>query len=73
MDSTGLDALVDARDEARAQGGWLRLADVPPHALKLLRITGLDHTFPRYPSVTEAVATANRTRRIHLIPPAPHT
>jgi anti-sigma B factor antagonist len=46
MDSTGLGALVAARDHVIATGGDLTLARVPARVGLLLRITGLDQAFP---------------------------
>ncbi|MFF3346663.1 STAS domain-containing protein [Streptomyces sp. NPDC002779] len=56
MDSSGINVLVVANNEARACGGWLRLAHTPAPVLQLLRIVGLDDVIPLYPTLDQALA-----------------
>ena len=57
IDSTGLGALVAARNHAVTAGVTLRLAGTTDRVQKLLRITGLDAVFDTFPTVAAAVAT----------------
>ncbi|MGL5826534.1 MAG: STAS domain-containing protein [Nocardioides sp.] len=54
VDSSGLAALIRARDQAMAAGGDLQLAGTTAHIRELLRITRLDDVFAIYPSVDAA-------------------
>ena len=54
MDSTGLSALIVARQAADARGIPLQLRDVPPQVLKLLTLTGLDDWLPVEPVPTDS-------------------
>ena len=45
IDSSGLGALVQLRNEAEQQGASLRLRDMPPRILRLFDITGLAGVF----------------------------
>lgn len=45
-DSSGLTALIAARNHVHAAQADIALAAVPPRALRVLRITGLDRIFP---------------------------
>ncbi|MGX7681372.1 STAS domain-containing protein [Jatrophihabitans sp. DSM 45814] len=54
IDSTGLGALVAARNRAEEKGATLRLACAAERLLKLFRITGLHEVFSIYSSVSEA-------------------
>jgi anti-anti-sigma factor len=56
MDSTGLAALIVAREAADARGIRLRLRDVPPRVLKLFTLTGLDDWLPVEPVPTDSGA-----------------
>ena len=56
IDSTGLGALVAARNEAKTTGAALRLVCKSDRVLKVFRITGLHSVFDIYPTL--AVATA---------------
>lgn len=58
IDSTGLGVLVGALNRAKELGGELDLVCPQERVLKLLRITGLDHVFTVYESVTQAVTGA---------------
>ena len=55
-DSTGLNVLIQTERRARANRGWLRLANVPPMVEQVLSITGLQAVLPAYESVAHAVA-----------------
>ncbi|MFE9450100.1 STAS domain-containing protein [Streptomyces sp. NPDC006739] len=48
-DSSGITALIAARNHAHAAQAGIALAAVPPHTLRVLRIVGLDQIFPLYP------------------------
>ncbi|MGV9306630.1 MULTISPECIES: STAS domain-containing protein [unclassified Nonomuraea] len=45
LDASGLTALIRGDDRARGVGGRLRLANVPGHVARIIRITGLDRRF----------------------------
>ncbi|MFC1230666.1 MULTISPECIES: STAS domain-containing protein [Streptomyces] len=47
-DSSGLTALIAARNHAHAARADIALAAVPPRTLRVLRIVGLDQVFPLY-------------------------
>ncbi|MEO6502483.1 MAG: STAS domain-containing protein [Jatrophihabitantaceae bacterium] len=55
IDSTGLGALVAARNQAQQTGVVLRLVCRSDRLLKLFRITGLDAVFDIYPTLAAAV------------------
>jgi anti-sigma B factor antagonist len=55
-DSTGLNVLIQSERRARANRGWLRLANVQPMVERVLSITGLHAVLPAYESVAHAVA-----------------
>lgn len=48
-DSSGLTALLAARNHAHAARADLALAGVPARTLRILRIVGLDQVFPFHP------------------------
>ncbi|MEU8591937.1 STAS domain-containing protein [Streptomyces sp. NPDC048664] len=48
-DSSGITALIAARNHALAAQADIALAAVPPHTLRVLRIVGLDQVFPIHP------------------------
>jgi anti-sigma B factor antagonist len=54
IDSTGLGALVAARNQAQESGSVLRVVCPQERLLKLFRITGLDSVFGVFPTVAEA-------------------
>lgn len=56
IDSTGLGALVAARNQAEQASVALRIACKSERMLKLFRITGLDAVFEIYPTLAAAVA-----------------
>jgi anti-sigma B factor antagonist len=60
IDSTGLGALVAARNHAEATGSTLRLVCSSERLLKLFRITGLHEVFAIYPNVDDAVRAGSR-------------
>jgi anti-anti-sigma factor len=45
IDSSGIGALCQIREEARERGVALELTDVPEHARRVLEITGLTELF----------------------------
>ncbi|MFF0000580.1 STAS domain-containing protein [Streptomyces avermitilis] len=48
-DSSGISALIAARNLAHAAQADIALAAVPDHILRVLRIVGLDQIFPLHP------------------------
>jgi anti-sigma B factor antagonist len=56
IDSTGLGALVSARNHAQQADAVLRLVCTSERMLKLFRITGLDAVFDIYATVPQAIA-----------------
>ncbi len=48
-DSSGLTALIAARNHAHAAQADIALAAVPPRTLRVLRVVGLDQIFPLHP------------------------
>jgi anti-sigma B factor antagonist len=62
-DSSGLRAIAQAHDRARAQGAELRLVTAAPGVLRVLAVTGLDAVVPVYPRLDDALAaTSGRPR-----------
>ncbi|MEV1021063.1 STAS domain-containing protein [Streptomyces sp. NPDC050264] len=57
-DSSGISALLAARNHAHALGADIVLAAVPANTLRILRIVGLDQVFTVHPDL----ATATRPR-----------
>jgi anti-sigma B factor antagonist len=55
IDSTGLGALVAARNHANDTGASLRLVCKTERLLKVFRITGLHEVFQIYPTVAQAI------------------
>ncbi|MFJ2938419.1 STAS domain-containing protein [Streptomyces sp. NPDC087219] len=55
-DSSGISALIAARNHAHAVGADIALAAVPAHALRVLRVVGLDQVFPLHPDAESAFA-----------------
>ncbi|MFI8950204.1 STAS domain-containing protein [Streptomyces sp. NPDC053750] len=53
-DSSGITALIVARNHAQAAQAGIALATVPDHILRVLRIVGLDQIFPIYPDSAAA-------------------
>ncbi|CAM5398959.1 Anti-sigma factor antagonist OS=Streptomyces tendae OX=1932 GN=F3L20_17295 PE=3 SV=1 [Streptomyces tendae] len=49
-DSSGITALIVARNHALAAQAEVALADVPDHIMRVLRIVGLDQIFPSTPA-----------------------
>jgi len=58
-DSSGISALISARNLAIGQGGIIALAAVPANMLRILGIVGLDQVFTILP---DATTTTNRDR-----------
>jgi anti-sigma B factor antagonist len=48
-DSSGITALLVARNHAQAFHAGIALAGVPDHILRVLRMVGLDQVFPFHP------------------------
>ncbi|WP_079148321.1 STAS domain-containing protein [Streptomyces agglomeratus] len=51
-DSSGITALLAARNRAHAAQADIALAAVPAHTMRILRVVGLDQIFPLYPDTT---------------------
>jgi anti-anti-sigma factor len=58
LDSAGLGALIGALKRTRARNAVLALAGIRPPVERVLRITGLDRTFPLYASADQALASS---------------
>jgi anti-sigma B factor antagonist len=58
MDSTGLQVLIATQRRLEPLGGRLRLVGLRSGVAKVLKVTGLDQTFPAYESVDAAIADA---------------
>ena len=56
IDSSGVDALVNAVRRARENGGDAKLARLTPRVRQLLEITQLTTIFDIHPDVSEAMA-----------------
>ncbi|WP_324617207.1 STAS domain-containing protein [Streptomyces sp. NRRL F-2580] len=54
-DSSGISALIAARNHAQSAGADLTLAAVPANTLRVLRVIGLDQLFPLHPDAESAV------------------
>ena len=57
MSSVGLTALIRLHKRASERGGHVKLANVGPALIRLLKITRLDQVFECYPGVDEARAS----------------
>ncbi|GLW08991.1 anti-sigma factor antagonist [Microtetraspora sp. NBRC 13810] len=55
-DSSGVTALIAARNHAFAAEAVIALAAVPSNTARILRIVGLDQMFPIHPDAATAVA-----------------
>lgn len=53
-DSTGITALLAARQHALAAGAGIALAAVPANTMRILTIVGLDRVFTIHPDVANA-------------------
>ncbi|MGW7195295.1 STAS domain-containing protein [Streptomyces chryseus] len=53
-DSSGITALIAARNHVHAARADIALAAVPANTLRVLRIVGLDQIFPLYPDTDAA-------------------
>ncbi|MGX1885655.1 STAS domain-containing protein [Streptomyces sp. NPDC055287] len=53
-DSSGITALIAARNHVQATQADIALAAVPAHTLRILRIVGLDQVFRLYPDTDTA-------------------
>lgn len=56
LDSSGLRALIDCLERAQRQDGFLRLAGMREHVVKVFQITRMTTVFPIYFSVDQAIA-----------------
>ncbi|MFD3540252.1 STAS domain-containing protein [Streptomyces sp. NPDC058662] len=56
-DSSGITALIAARNHAQAARADIALAAVPANTLRILRIVGLDQIFPLYPDSDAAAGS----------------
>ena len=61
LDSTGLGVLVEAMQNVRAEGGWVRLVGASAPVVKLLKITRLDVVFSIHDTVEDAVSAPEET------------
>ena len=59
-DTAGLHALVSARKRAQAEGGEVVLVMPGVAVQRIFAITGLDHVFPTFTSLEEALAQVLR-------------
>jgi anti-anti-sigma factor len=60
-DSTGITALIAARNHALAADAGIALAAVPEHTYRVLRLVGLDQVFPLYDDMAAATSPGSRT------------
>lgn len=63
IDSSGLGALVRLFSVLRAVGGDLKLCELSPFVLEVLRVTNLLTVFVTYPSEREAIEAFSKGRR----------
>ncbi|MFF4098550.1 STAS domain-containing protein [Streptomyces sp. NPDC001903] len=54
-DSSGISALIAARNHAQSAGADIALAAVPANTLRILRVVGLDQVFPLHPDTDSAI------------------
>ena len=59
-DCSGMRHLLLAHDYATAHDAQLRLAVPPGHVLRILKLMGLDHLLPIYPSLAAALTGDSR-------------
>ena len=57
IDSAGLEALLDSRDECVRRAGTMHLATPNRLCRDILRVTGLDHQFSIFDDVISAVGS----------------
>lgn len=55
IDSSGISAFITAHHAARRSGGWLRLVGPTDCVLRTIRLVGLDHVVPCYPTLRQAL------------------
>lgn len=65
-DCSGLGSLVRARNQAAAEGGWLRLCGVAGTLSKMIKLARLTSSLPCYPSVADALAGPSPDARVSL-------
>ncbi|MFD3733716.1 STAS domain-containing protein [Streptomyces sp. NPDC058632] len=61
-DSSGITALLVARNRATEQSGDIALAAVPANTARILRISGLDRVFTLYPDTSTATESSSTAR-----------
>ncbi|MFD4233354.1 STAS domain-containing protein [Streptomyces sp. NPDC058542] len=61
-DSSGINALLSARNLTIEQGGHIALAAVPANTARILRVVGLDRVFTIHLDAATATATTAATR-----------
>ncbi|MFJ9113430.1 STAS domain-containing protein [Streptomyces sp. NPDC102283] len=61
-DSSGINALLSARNLTIEQGGHIALAAVPANTARILGIVGLDQVFTIHPDAATATATSSAAR-----------
>lgn len=54
-DSSGISALIAARNHAQSAGADIALAAVPANTLRVLRVVGLDQVFALHPDTESAI------------------
>jgi anti-anti-sigma factor len=57
-DSAGLNVLVRAHKQARAEGGELLLVICAAAVLRIFAVTGIDHLIPNFPNLEQALVPA---------------
>ena len=57
-DSAGLNVLVRAHKQARAEGGELLLVIGAAAVLRIFAVTGIDHLIPNFPNLEQALVPA---------------
>jgi anti-anti-sigma factor len=55
MDSSGINVLVTAHQQAAGSQGWLRIAAAQDSVLRVLQIVGLDHVIDCHPTLEQAL------------------
>ncbi|MEF9906999.1 STAS domain-containing protein [Streptomyces sp. P9-A2] len=61
-DSSGITALLAARNLAVEQSGDMALAAVPANTARILRIAGLDRVFTLHPDTSTAIKSGSTAR-----------
>ncbi|MEV7730395.1 STAS domain-containing protein [Streptomyces sp. NPDC087917] len=64
-DSSGITAMLAARNLAIEQGATIALANIPQNTARILRILGLDQVFTPHPDTSSAASLRQHTRGLH--------